>query len=340
MENYFKNKVIFLNVFFTMLIVLAHAKSPERFGMAISWEYPLCYIVGVFCRVATPSFFFLSALLFYKECTEADLGRKLTSRIHTLLIPYIIWNTFFVLVYYALTHIAYFSTKMHMGETALNSIHSVLDAIVHSTHTDLWFVKNLMVYSLCSPLILYILQRRHLLLSTLLVSLFCVWAYEPVHRDLIRWIPIYLIGAMCGYYWNDTKVRKIVNSKQSISTTVAVAFILIVLYVITLTINRDMYLFRFLSPLLIWILVDGCMYNFLREKFTMRRWMKYMFFIYCTHHFVLNVLQKIVVLTCEPTALVINLTFVVTPILTVILLICIANYISNTRIYKVMCGSR
>ena len=47
------------------------------------------------CRVAVPMFYFISGYLFYNELKEWNwevYGRKLKSRVSTILIPYCIWN--------------------------------------------------------------------------------------------------------------------------------------------------------------------------------------------------------------------------------------------------------
>lgn len=340
METYFKNKVIILNVIFTFLIVFAHSKLPERYGLTTDWQYPLCYIIGVLCRTATPSFFFMSALLFYKRCSASDIKRKLTSRIHTLLIPYLLWNTLFVLIYFTITHIPFAVSNMNMGENAFNGFPSIVYAILNSTHTDLWFVKNLIIFSILSPVILFILKRKVLLTIIFLLSICIVCVYEPAHRSLFRWIPIYIMGAFCGFYWENPRIQRTLNSPQSGHITLIISLIFLTLYIATLLANNDLYIFRFCSPLLLWILTDGIASNYIKDRFVCKKWMRYMFFIYCTHHFVLNILQKVVVLNFEPSSIVINITFMITPIITIMILLTIAHKISHTSLYKILCGSR
>jgi surface polysaccharide O-acyltransferase-like enzyme len=56
-QDYFKSKITFLNVILTIMIVILHAKSPERFGLLLE-DYPVIYSISMLCRVATPLFFF------------------------------------------------------------------------------------------------------------------------------------------------------------------------------------------------------------------------------------------------------------------------------------------
>lgn len=80
--------------------------------------------------------------------------------------------------------------------------------------------------------------------------------------------------------------------------------------------------------------------GFITQRFQVRPWMKYMFFIYCTHQFVLNVLQKFVVMTCPPTPLTLNLTFILSPVVVIVLLICTAKMLSRYRFYSYLSGGR
>lgn len=337
MDNfYFRNKIIVLNIILTFMIVLLHAKSPERFGMEIE-DYPIIYAISMLCRMATPLFFFVSALLFLKGCTFNDLERKYTSRIHSLLIPYILWNIIFVAIFWFLVHIPALSSKMHIG-SILNTPKEIIIAIFNSSHTDLWFIKNLMFYTLMAPVFLCIFKNKQV--SFLIeVLLLCVAIYiEPEYKSLLRWLPIYYMGAMCGYYWENQDFGRFICSRHSPIFTFSLVFILASLYILSLWKNNDLYII-YSSPLLIWFIVDGLLYKTI-QNLKIKKWMSYMFFIFCTHHFVLNVLQKIVVLCCEPNNVVIFLTYIISSIVCVLILIKVADLISHHKFYKVLTGGR
>lgn len=336
-DSYFKNKITFLNVILTFMIVVAHAKTPERFGLVLDWNYSFIYLVSVLCKMATPLFFFISALLFYRRCSFGDLERKFTARIHTLLIPYFLWNTIFVAVYFVLSHIPFFADKMNMG-SVLTSPTQIIIAILDSYHTDLWFVKNLMIFTLFAPVFLLLFRNKKLTVILFGVAVFLLFYLEPAHKDIFKWIPVYMMGALFGYYWDDPKIGKIIHGEKSRHFNLCMILLFVALYIHALF-DDTYYLYRCVAPVLIWFITDG-LFRKLISTMNVRKWMSYMFFIYCTHHFVLNVLQKIVVLSFSPSQLVVNLTFVLSPIITIIILIKIADAISDFKFYKVMCGRR
>lgn len=84
------------------LVVFIHT------GTSFSQDVPSSYIVYRTIRaflagilpVAVPTFFLISGYLFYSKLEIWNWGRlrtKIHSRIHSLLIPYILWNTFYIL---------------------------------------------------------------------------------------------------------------------------------------------------------------------------------------------------------------------------------------------------
>ena len=193
-SQYFRNKITFLNVVLTLMIVILHAKSPERFGLALK-DYPVIYSISTFCRVATPLFFFVSALLFFKGCDFDQLKRKYESRVRTLLIPYILWNLIFVSLFLVMSHTPAISAKLNVGDI-LNTPKEFLIAVLNSYHSDLWFVRNLMFYCLLAPFFLLVFRNRTFAFLLLLASVVVSRYFEPQYKSLLRWLPIYHSGSI------------------------------------------------------------------------------------------------------------------------------------------------
>lgn len=65
---------------------------PELHGQ---WsDYVMFLLSNVIGRLSVPMFFLISGFLFFREGTLTHIGytAKLYSRLHTLLIPYLLWN--------------------------------------------------------------------------------------------------------------------------------------------------------------------------------------------------------------------------------------------------------
>jgi len=90
---------------FAVLLVLFHAFSIEALPSFSFGDWPLTSALrratGVFLGdLIVPVYFFISGYLFYygAEWSKETCLRKLKSRIHTLLVPYLLWNAAAILL--------------------------------------------------------------------------------------------------------------------------------------------------------------------------------------------------------------------------------------------------
>ena len=344
-QTYFSKKVTFLNVVLTFLVVLLHSETPLRFGLPLDDTYPFIYLIFTLSQLGVPMFFFISAVLFYRACSFDSLENKYERRVRSLLIPYLIWNTFFVLVFVALTHIPFFQDRMRISPDLFNTPHKIINAIIHSKCTPLWFVKDLMLLTLMAPLTLLLLRDLRWLITALGLSLIVALRGNYSYENILVWIPLYLQGAIIGHY--SFKSGKYVSADTFIKSRVPRVFLSIALLLILIALYARLYVddgfirfFRYCAPIIVWVLCDFVLKSVLEKRFVIKPWMSYMFIIYCMHHFILNVLQKIISLNTEPTRLILNATFVVTPVITVLFIIMLAKYMSRYSFYKYLSGGR
>lgn len=335
-ESYFRNKITLMNVILTMMIVILHANSPERFGEPLQ-DYYFIYMMSMLCRIATPLFFFISALLFYKNCSFGEIERKFNARIYSLLIPYILWNCFFVACYWILSHVPVISSRMNMGDV-LNTPKDIILAVLNSYHTDMWFIKNLMCYTLLAPVLLILFQKekRTWILGIIIFSL--ALYLMPEYKSLLRWLPVYLMGAMVGYFWDKNTFGYFFQSKKTRFFTIITVVVFLLIYIISLRTESDI-LLTYFAPILIWFIIDG-LFSDMIASLKIKKWMNCMFFIFCTHHFLLNVLQKLIFIFMPHTYFVIMLTFILSPFIVVGVLLWIARMFSECKLYKIMTGGR
>ena len=336
-SSYFSKKVTFLNVMLTFLIVIRHASTPGRWGLPLE-NYPFIYNINVLTQIGVPMFFFISGLLFYRNCDFKDIERKLHTRIYSLMIPYILWNTLFVGLYFILTHSA-INKIMNMGG-GLNNPIEIITAIINSEYTPLWFVKDLMIFCVLSAGIFIALRKKIVAFTTLALSIILALSNDYNYDHIFLWFPMYFCGAIVGKYYTQERMFMTKNSLYKLGYTIFLLVILVFLYIASIITPNNLFYFQLLSPIIIWFLTDFLLSNFLSKKFQTKQWMTYMFFIYCTHYFLLNILQKLIVLVCPPTILTLNLTFIISPVITVLILISIAHFLSKYKFYTYLSGGR
>lgn len=163
-------------------------------------------------------------------------------------------------------------------------------------------------------------------------------SYSMEYESIWHWLPVYLLGAYVGY----NKLYMITPTTENYQRKIAVGCIVVMvgLYAIAYLDDRRMFLFRFLSPVLVWVLYDCFPVEWTLTKFKEKKWMHGLFFIYCTHFFIINIFQKIIFKILPHNLLCINSIQLITPVLVFLLLVACINIISGNRIYRVLIGGR
>ena len=149
-----------------VLVTFAHSygKVTEGFSlMASEWntyEFLKLLVSQTLVKVAVPVFFIMSGYLFFANVKEWSLKvykTKILRRMKTLLIPYLIWNlliavklkTFNMSIFWAFWNTAGKQIDWFGNEQLMTA----------PANMPLWFLRDLMVVSLLTPII-YILVRR------------------------------------------------------------------------------------------------------------------------------------------------------------------------------------
>ena len=162
-------------------------------------------------------------------------------------------------------------------------------------------------------------------------------SYSMEYESFWHWLPVYLLGAYIGY-----NKLYMITPPENYQRKIAVGCIVVMvgLYAIAYLDDRRMFLFRFLSPILIWALYDCFPAKWTLTKFQEKKWMRGLFFIYCTHFFIINIFQKIIFKILPHNHFCINSIQLITPVLVFLFLVVCINVISENKIYRVLIGGR
>jgi len=163
------------------LVTLAHSPTGPSpiFAVRLVVEFIICGIT----RPLIPAFFFISGYLFFYGCSSFGTGtylRKITQRSCTLLVPYLVWCTLFGISMAAYGQIdprldPHSLFKMFVaGDVGKFSVTPFGNVIMNIPYPDagghLWFIRDLMVVVLFSPLV-WLTGRLDARISIPLVSL-------------------------------------------------------------------------------------------------------------------------------------------------------------------------
>lgn len=91
MNKKVSNKIVYLNFILAFLILNLHSAYMELFD-ANNTVLVINQFVRIVCNMAVPTFFFVSAMLFYRSCKRKRYKEVIIAKTRSLLIPYLCWN--------------------------------------------------------------------------------------------------------------------------------------------------------------------------------------------------------------------------------------------------------
>lgn len=172
-------------------------------------------------RFAVPMYFILSGMLFFRDYSNKKYVTKLKSRFFTLCIPYIIWNTVWMLfeIICSYTFISSFFTGRKLF--SLNPWSVFRAVFLAECNIPFWFVSYLIVFVFLSPIFNLIVKNKYVGIAT--VSFLSVFHALEIGSFKYDAIAFYLIGAILGKHYFEFFIKK--NSKKS--SVFSIAFLCI-----------------------------------------------------------------------------------------------------------------
>lgn len=165
--------IYFLRFFMIVMVVFTHAQVGV---ISSSCENGYSLFALISSKVFgwwLPTLVFLSGFLFFRSGFSARIyGKKLKSRAQSLLFPYLFWNAVSVAYYLLLQY-----WLLRHGETPDSKL--IVDYTLHDWKIALWtapiapqfwFIRNLMIVSVLSPLF-YLLLRYLKIFGLILIAL-------------------------------------------------------------------------------------------------------------------------------------------------------------------------
>lgn len=111
-------------------------------------------------RASVPAFFMISGALFFRDYTNEKYAGKMRSRFFSLVVPYLIWDTVWMIFNIVISH-SFISNYFIGREIYSISIQSILLGIFHYKGlAALWFVFDLIVFATIAPVLNLLLSRK------------------------------------------------------------------------------------------------------------------------------------------------------------------------------------
>ncbi len=199
-----------------ILVTYTHSYGAIREGYSLlgsgwdTYEVLKILISQTLVKVAVPAFFVMSGYLFFanvEKFTKTVYWQKIKRRTKTLLIPYIIWNL--------------------LMTVKLGKIN--LDIFIDPANMPLWFLRDLMVVSLLTPVIYVGVKKLGWWLIVILIPIYItgIWAIQPNLNPYA--ICFFTLGAMLSI----KKMDLVETCKKYVKPASVLSVILMIAMVVT-----------------------------------------------------------------------------------------------------------
>lgn len=276
-------KIININCLMTFLVVGIHASyriSPIAEYDSI--ENILPRYVNVLCDMAVPTFFSISAYLFFLRFQMSNYIKKLRGRIKSLLIPYFIFS--------ALGFILINGKLLLKGESL--KIHNAMDVLSSLLWADfnppIWYLLTLFSFVIVTPLLYFLLKGKQAKLFVFVLSIISYMVnicFDIPYSNLIFWLPVIIPFSYLGINRKNIFNETFIKSRTIRSLVLFLTILLPIFFVGANEHSNSYYTYRILSPFFILLLCSD-MFDF--KPFG---WAKYTFMVYLSHSLILVLLE-------------------------------------------------
>lgn len=279
-----------------LLIIMLHCYSVQRLEgkheLYFKVIYPFALWLG---ETGVPGFFFISGYLFF--FSKKNYTDKLRSRFHTLFIPYILWNLLLLLLYvlsYTLGYPQDINGKNIVDYSFIDYLRLFWDRGSYDNGNfvpllcPLWYIRNLIIMSIISPLLYYIIRYVREVFLLIVASW---WMITPHNAFISQTMLFFSLGAYFAIL--EINPLETIYKKKRLVLTMFVLFsigdILTHMYIgtpVNLQIHRLSLIFNIPALLLFG---DSCV----RLGYTSKWLPNAAFIVFCVHYPIVVVLRKL-----------------------------------------------
>lgn len=295
-------------------------------------------------RVAVPIFFLISSYLFFIsfDGTRANYLKKINTRFHTLLTPFLFWNIATLLIialgqYLPFTH-AYFSGKnpFIVNFDYLDFPRYIFGVGVNPISYQFWFIRDLMLLCLLSPVILILNKRISLIWNCFLIYcwFFDLWLMYSPNIDAVLF---FSLGCFIAVY------------KKNIFTVDRYGKYFVLVYLMIILLDGLSY-GELIGLHKVGILI-GIVSSLYLTKFLVYSNFKSLllslgntsFFVFAAHEPLLSIVRKVVYKVLEPKSDFLTLVlYILIPIVVILLLVLLYSFLKSVfpKFLRIITGGR
>ena len=278
------------------LIILLHCYSVQRLEGSHETYFKVLYPFSLWLgETGVPGFFFISGFLFF--LSKKTYSQKLRTRVHTLLIPYLLWNLMLLILYLIAWAVGYpqdINGRSLTEYTITDYIRlfwdrgSFDDGNFVPLLCPLWYIRNLFIVSILSPLFYYLIKYARVIFLMVVT----IWWMMSYHN---AFLPQTILFFSLGAYFSIFDINPLLMVYKQKKLFIILFFFFAIFDIVShttygtpinLQIHRLSLIFNIPTLLL---LADWCIEHGYNSKLLPNA----AFIVFCVHYPIVVVLRKI-----------------------------------------------
>lgn len=342
-----------LKLLFAIFVVYNHSRSAslnfQEGALLINeaeWMSILKYVISdAIALCCNYGFFLMSSILLYRK--EYAFFTNVKKKVKTLLIPYILMNTFWILVFWVCQSISklkvFFGNPINdvssFGITEWLGAYGIIRK--YPFLAPMWFLKYLFILNVLSTVIKYFIDKSpKVMLFILLVLFFFVPSFGGVFMDIE-----YLCVWCFGYYIVKYNIK--IDSLDNMGFVLLFAYLIFIFLNILIYINQINTIFLivmikrtnyFIGVVFFYIMTK----SFVKHYDFIKKISDYNFCIYLFHQYGLDFLKKLFLKILPMSSTMLAIEYLFLPILMIVLSILFSILLKKVSIkmFSLITGER
>lgn len=345
MENskFFENKIRTVNGIMCVLVVFLHSYNIEKYTN-LNWPItPLLesFVSRTLGNLAVPTFFFMSAILFFQNYDFTKIWTKYRSRISSIVVPYLLWNTIYLIIFVIIVNFPLSRQFMDTKEISIN-LQVVIDSVLFYQYNGVyWFMYQLILFVFISPVIYLIMKTPYgIVVVPGLLIISCRCSVIPFSRGIVVNSLIYwVLGAYFALHRREQIYHRSANAYKCLALSAILILVRFYLEFINQrgeVTNHILDFLLLLNVISLWFALDVLKFHKAYE------WMSMSFFIYSIHPLIVDTIKKAVFALLSGNDVIALINYVISGIGGVVISAYIAKIMNRCvpKLFSILCGKR
>jgi surface polysaccharide O-acyltransferase-like enzyme len=358
MDKYLSDKLRIISLISMIMVVFLHSYNVTVNFSSGNIHFNSVYNIFIqnffshgITKVAVPIFFCISGYLFFLNFRGSinEFVLKYRKRVKSLLLPYLLWSLWGLLFFFVLQLIPQ-SKKFFTNELIVNySFGKILDTLfLNPLSYQLWFMRDLIVLVIFSPLIYLITKYFKAIPTILFLIIWLVFFKFNIYVFSNESILFFSLGAYFAINKREYLLKRL-NQKYYWIFTFLWVLIVLLRTILANQNSEQTFLLLFLQKVSIivgliglWSIYDILMAEKTNSNKAMLSISFFSFFIYAFHEPLLTLIKKGLFYFTGAGEMIAIINYFVAPILTIILSILTGLFIKKItpRFYSLLTGGR